>query len=211
VQVRLLRVLEQGEVRPVGASRVTTVNVRVVAATNRDLAEMVTRGQFREDLLYRLNLIALRLPALRERAEDVPLLAQSFLQRAGEAYGRPARTLAPAALAWLAAQRWPGNVRQLKQLMERAVLVLESEELSVAELAALADPPGGEAPGGETAALPHPGTMTLETMERTMIVRALEHYAGNLTRVAEALGLSRPALYRRLEKHGLLPRGASEE
>jgi len=89
--------------------------------------------------------------------------------------------------------------------------VLESEELSVAELAALADRPGGEAATGETAVLPHPGTMTLETMERTMIVRALEHYGGNLTRVAEALGLSRPALYRRLEKHGLLPRGAGEE
>ena len=210
-QVKLLRVLQDRTYEVLGSSTSRTVDVRVVAATNRDLPEMVTRGQFREDLLYRLNLIALRLPALRERADDVPLLAQSFLQRAGEAYGRPVRTLAPGALAWLAAQRWPGNVRQLKQLMERAVLVLESEELSVAELAALADRPGGDAAAGETAALPHPGTMTLETMERTMIVRALEHYGGNLTRVAEALGLSRPALYRRLEKHGLLPRGAGEE
>ena len=208
-QVKLLRVLQDRSYEVLGSSVTRTVDVRVIAATNRDLAEMVTRGQFREDLLYRLNLIALRLPALRERAEDVPLLAQSFLARAAEAYGRPARALSAGALAWLAAQRWPGNVRQLKQLMERAVLVLEAEELGASDLAAVADRPGGEAGAGEAGTLPPPGAMTLEAMERTMIARALEHYGGNLTRVAEALGLSRPALYRRLEKHGLLPR--SEE
>ena len=202
-QVKLLRVLQDRSYEVLGSSVTRTADVRVVAATNRDLAEMVARGQFREDLLYRLNLIALRLPPLRERSEDIPLLARCFLERAAEAYGRPLRSLAPSAGAWLATQRWPGNVRQLKQLMERTVLVLEAERLEAADLAALADQPAGEAVEG---GLPHPGSMTLEAMERTMIARALDHYEGNLTRVAEALGLSRPALYRRLEKHGLLPR-----
>ena len=200
-QVKLLRVLQDRSYEVLGSSVTRTVDVRVVAATNRDLNEMVARGQFREDLLYRLNLIAVRLPALRERGDDVALLAAIFLARAAESYGRPPLTLAPGALAWLAAQRWPGNVRQLRQLMERAVLVLEEDELQAGDLAALADQP---AAGEGSGAVPHPGSMTLEDMERAMLARALEHYRGNLTRVAESLGLSRPALYRRLEKHGLL-------
>jgi DNA-binding NtrC family response regulator len=208
-QVKLLRVLQDRSYEVLGSSTTRTVDARVIAATNRDLPEMVARGQFREDLLYRLNLIALRLPALRERPEDVPLLARCFLERAAEAYRRPPCSLGSGALAWLAAQRWPGNVRQLKQLMERAVLVLETAQLEAADLAGLADQPGGEA--AEPRALPHPGSMTLEAMERSMIARALDHYQGNLTRVAEALGLSRPALYRRLLKHGLLPRGEEPE
>jgi DNA-binding NtrC family response regulator len=201
-QVKLLRVLQDRTYEVLGSSTPRTVDVRVVAATNRDLPAMVARGQFREDLLYRLNLIAVRLPALRERPADVPLLARTLLARAAEAYGRPFLALTPPALAWLAAQRWPGNVRQLEQLMRRAVLVAEGDLLGPAELAALADPGGTETslPPG---ALPQPGSMTLEEVERQMIERALEHYQGNLTRVAEALGLSRPALYRRLEKHGL--------
>jgi DNA-binding NtrC family response regulator len=201
-QVKLLRVLQDRSYEALGSSVPRTVDVRVVAATNRDLPELAARGQFREDLLYRLNLISVRLPALRERPADVPLLARTFLDRAAEAYGRPPRALAPSALSWLAAQRWPGNVRQLKQLMERVVLVTEREQLGAEDLAALADPAGREADGS----LPQPGSMTLDEMEREMIARALEHYHGNLTRVAEALGLSRPALYRRLEKHGLAGR-----
>jgi len=208
-QVKLLRVLQDRTYEVLGSSVTRTVDLRVIAATNRELPELVARGQFREDLLYRLNLIALRLPPLRERPEDVALLAASFLVRAAEAHGRPARRLMPGAIAWLAAQRWPGNVRQLRQLMERAVLVLEEEALEAPALAALADRPGGDP--GDAAALPHPGSMTLEEMERTMIARALEHYGGNLTRVAEALGLSRPALYRRLEKHGLVSREDERE
>ena len=198
-QVKLLRVLQDRSYEALGSSVPRTVDVRVVAATYRDLADLAARGQFREDLLYRLNLISVRLPALRERPADVPLLAHTFLARATEAYGRPPRELAPAALSWLAAQRWPGNVRQLKQLMERVVLVTEREQLGAEDLAALADPAAREADGS----MPQPGSMTLDEMERVMIARALEHYQGNLTRVAEALGLSRPALYRRLEKHGL--------
>jgi DNA-binding NtrC family response regulator len=199
-QVKLLRVLQDRSYEVLGSSTPRTVDVRAVAATNRDLPEMVARGQFREDLLYRLNLIAIRLPALRERPSDVPLLARTLLARAAEVYGRPALALTPPALSWLAAQRWPGNVRQLEQLMRRAVLVAEGDRLDPPELAALADPGSAERPDS---ALPHPGSMTLEEVERQMIARALEHYRGNLTRVAEALGLSRPALYRRLEKHGL--------
>jgi len=207
-QVKLLRVLQDRSYEVLGSSATRAVDVRVLAATNRDLPELVARGQFREDLLYRLNLIALRLPALRERSEDVVRLAETFLARAADAYGRAPRRLASGARGWLEAQRWPGNVRQLKQLMERAVLVLEGDVLEAADLAALADRPASEAPAG---ALPPPGSMTLEAMEREMIARALAHYQGNLTRVAEALGLSRPALYRRLEKHGLLPAREPDE
>ncbi len=208
-QVKLLRVLQDRSYEVLGSSVTRTVDVRVVAATNRDLAEMVAHGQFREDLLYRLNLIALRLPPLRERPDDIELLARSFLAHAAEAYGRPPRSFAPGALTWLAGQRWPGNVRQLRQLMERATLVLESERLEATDLAVLADRRAPEP--AEPGALPHPGSMTLEEMERAMIARALEHFSGNLTRVAESLGLSRPALYRRLEKHGMLPREGEPE
>ena len=204
-QVKLLRVLQDRSYEVLGSSLTRTVDVRVVAATNRDLPDMAARGLFREDLLYRLNLITLRLPALRERPADVPLLARAFLARAAEGYGRPPRRLTPAAIAWLGAQPWPGNVRQLRQLMERAVVVLEAEEIDARDLAAVADP----AARTSGSALPAPGSMTLDEMERAMIARALDHYQGNLTRVAEALGLSRPALYRRLEKHGLAGRDES--
>jgi two-component system NtrC family response regulator len=202
-QVKLLRVLQDRTYEVLGSSVTRTVDVRVVAATNRDLSELASRGQFREDLLYRLNLISVRLPALRERPLDVPRLARAFLDSAAEAHGRPPRRLTPAALGWLAGQRWPGNVRQLRQLMERVVLVLEAEQIDAADLAALADPAARQP---AEAALPPPGSMTLDEMEKAMIAGALERYQGNLTRVAEALGLSRPALYRRLERHGLAGR-----
>jgi two-component system NtrC family response regulator len=184
-----------------GSSVTRTVDVRVVAATNRDLPELAARGQFREDLLYRLNLIVLRLPALRERPGDVSPLARHFLARLGEAYGRPGAVLTDDAVAWLASRPWPGNVRQLEQTIERAVLVLDRDRLDASHLTRLSefDEAGGE-PGSD------PGAMTLEQMERAMIEKALRRFDGNLTRAAEALGVSRTALYRRLQKHGLAPR-----
>ncbi|HEX3555506.1 MAG TPA: sigma-54 dependent transcriptional regulator [Thermoanaerobaculia bacterium] len=200
-QVKLLRVLQDRSYEVLGSSHTRTVDVRVVSATNRDLGEMVERGQFREDLLYRLNLIAVRLPALRERRGDVPALARHFLDLSARTYRRGPVEITGKALDWLSDQPWPGNVRQLKQTLERAVLVLDGDRLEVADLVALSGLAEREARG--TTALPSPGTMTLDEMEKAMIVKCMRHYEGNITRVAEALGLSRAALYRRFEKYGL--------
>jgi len=200
-QVKLLRVLQDRSYEVLGSSVTRTVDTRVVSATNRDLAGLVERGQFREDLLYRLNLIAMRLPALRERRGDIPLLARHFLGLSARAYRRPPVALTDRALAWLQDQPWPGNIRQLKQTLERAVLVIDGDRLDARDLVALSGLEEREARGGT--ALPSPGTMTLDEMEKAMIVKCMRHYEGNVTRVAEALGLSRAALYRRFEKYGL--------
>jgi two-component system, NtrC family, response regulator len=206
-QVKLLRVLQDRSYEVLGSSHTRTVDVRVVSATNRDLSEWVEKGQFREDLLYRLNLIALRLPPLRERRGDIPLLARHLLDLSARTYRRGPVALTDRALGWLSDQPWPGNIRQLKQTLERAVLVLEGDRLDAADLVALSGLETRDARGGATA-LPSPGTMTLDEMEKAMIVKCMRHYEGNITRVAEALGLSRAALYRRLEKYGLDPHGA---
>jgi len=198
--VKLLRVLQDRSYEALGSSQTRTVDVRVVSATNRDLGEMARQGQFREDLLYRLNLISIRLPALRERPDDIPLLARLFLDAAIKAYAREPIVLTPRALDWLRAFRWPGNVRQLKQTMERAVLVVGGDRLDADHFAALSEL---EAAGTGETTLPSPGAMTLDEIERAMIERCLGHYDGNITRAAEALGLSRAALYRRIQKHGL--------
>jgi two-component system, NtrC family, response regulator len=199
-QVKLLRVLQDRTYEVLGSSQSRTVDARVISATNRNLVERVTQGAFREDLLYRLNLITLHLPALRERADDIPLLTRRFARAAAEIYDRPGLALSAAALRWLQGLPWPGNVRQLKQWIERAVLVTTADVLEPAHFAAAAEMEG-EAGSKDT--LPAVGSMTMEEIERAMIVKSLRHHGGNLSRVAEALGLSRPALYRRLEKYGL--------
>jgi DNA-binding NtrC family response regulator len=205
-QVKLLRVLQDRSYEVLGSSVTRTVDVRVVSATNRDLGEEVARGRFREDLLYRLNLIALRLPPLRERRGDIPLLARHFLDVCGRTYRRGALALTDRAADWLQAQAWPGNIRQLRQTIERAVLVLDGERLDVADLRALAELESRDVRGGSgLGGLPSPGSMTLDQMEKAMIVECMRHYEGNITRVAEALGLSRAALYRRFEKYDLNP------
>ncbi|HEX5715376.1 MAG TPA: sigma-54 dependent transcriptional regulator [Thermoanaerobaculia bacterium] len=203
-QVKLLRVLQDRSYEVLGSSITRTVDVRVIAATNRDLGEQVAKGQFREDLLYRLNLIAIHLPPLRERRGDVPVLARHFLDASAQVYRRGAEVaISDKALAWLQGQSWPGNIRQLKQTLERAVLVLDGDVLEVEDLRALSDLETRAA--RDPNALPSPGSMTLDQMEKAMIVKCLRHYEGNVTRVAEALGLSRAALYRRFEKYGLEP------
>jgi two-component system NtrC family response regulator len=200
-QVKLLRVLQDRSYEVLGSSVTRTVDVRVISATNRELAEQVQKGLFREDLLYRLNLIALRLPALRERRGDVPVLARHFLDASSRDYRRGAPLgITDRALEGLQAQSWPGNIRQLKQTLERAVLVVDGDRLDVADLRALSDLESRDVRGTE---LPSPGSMTLDEMEKAMIVKCMRHYEGNITRVAEALGLSRAALYRRFEKYGL--------
>ncbi len=170
-QVKLLRVLQDRSYEVLGSSITRTVDVRVVSATNRDLAEQVEKGLFREDLLYRLNLIAVRLPPLRERRGDIPLLARHFLDLGAKVYRRGAAlSISDRALEWLQGQSWPGNIRQLKQTIERAVLVLEGDRLEMADLLALADLESRAA--RETTALPSPGAMTLDEMEKAMIASA---------------------------------------
>ncbi len=199
-QVKMLRVLQDRTFEVLGSSQTRTVDVRVLAATHRNLREAVERGAFREDLLYRLNLIPLHLPPLRERSDDIPLLARRFLHAVMAAHGRDGLDFERGALEQLAAREWAGNVRELRHTIERAVLLASGPLLTRADLR---DAAAMEAPGVARDPLPAVGSMTLEQIERAMIAKSLEHHAGNLTRVAESLGMSRPALYRRIEKHGL--------
>jgi DNA-binding NtrC family response regulator len=199
-QVKMLRVLQDRVYEVLGTSQPRAADVRVVSATNRNLAEMVQRGQFREDLLYRINLIAVHLPPLRERRGDIPLLANRFLQTVGQVYGKERLALSPAAVRWLQSAPWPGNVRQLRQTIERTVLVSPRDVLDVADFEAAAAMEPSAAPRD---ALPAVGSMTMDEIERAMIVKSLAHHAGNISRVAESLGMSRAALYRRLEKYGI--------
>jgi DNA-binding NtrC family response regulator len=197
-QVKLLRVLQDRTFEVLGSSKPRTVDVRVIAATNRPLHELVQRGEFREDLLYRLNLINIHLPPLRDRRGDVPRLANHFLRLANEVYREDVETIAPRGMEWLKSQPWPGNIRQLRQTIDRAVLIRGGRELDVDDFAAIRD---SAAP--RDVALPDAGTITLDELEKRMIVKCMQHYEGNISRVAEALGVSRAALYRRLEKYGI--------
>jgi DNA-binding NtrC family response regulator len=198
-QVKLLRVLQDRTYEVLGSSVRRTVDVRVVAATNRNLAEQVERGAFREDLLYRINLIAVHLPPLRERRDDIPILATSHLRALAEVYRRDHLEISPAALRWLQGLSWPGNVRQLRHWVERTVLVTAHARLDVEDFAATAEIERQEQPD----LLPAVGALTLDEIEKAMIEKSIRFHGGHLTRVAESLGLSRAALYRRLEKYGI--------
>jgi len=197
-QVKMLRVLQDRSFEVLGSSQRRTVDVRVISATNRNLAEMVTRGEFREDLVYRINLIAVHLPPLRERRDDIPVLASRFAQAMGQVYRREALSIGPAAMAWLKAQPWPGNIRQLKQWVERTVLVTEHDVLQADDFRVTAEMEPQET---RRDTLPPVGSMTMDEIEKAMIVKSMKHHAGNISKVAEALGLSRAALYRRCEKY----------
>jgi two-component system NtrC family response regulator len=201
-QVKLLRVLQDRTYEVLGSSQPRTVDVRVISATNRTLADLVERGEFREDLLYRINLITLHLPPLRERPDDIPVLASRFVQTLSHSYGRDDLAVAPAALGWLRRQPWPGNVRQLRQWIERAALVCPHASLDAADFESIATM---EPRDSARDALPAVGSMTMEEIERAVIVKSMKHHGGNITRVAESLGLSRAALYRRFEKYGISP------
>jgi DNA-binding NtrC family response regulator len=192
-QAKLLRVLETGEVERVGASRARRVDVRILSATNADLAAEVEAGRFREDLLFRLNTIEIRLPPLRDRREDLAPLAEHFLRRYAARYRKPIAGLEPEALASLASHAWPGNVRELDHTLERAVLMASGTMLRAADL-------GLRSAAGATQRLED---LPLEEVERVLIRKALERHGGNVSTAAKALGLSRSALYRRLQHHGL--------
>jgi DNA-binding NtrC family response regulator len=195
-QAKLLRVLETGEYERVGASRPRRADVRVVAATNADIQAEVKAGRFREDLLFRLNTVEIRLPPLRERRADVPLLAAHFLRRYAARYRKAVKEFAPDAIEVLLRHAWPGNVRELDHAVERAVLMAEGGRVQARDFGLA----GGGPNGAGAAALDQ---MSLEDVERVLIQKALTRAAGNVSEAAKALGLSRSALYRRLKRHGL--------
>ncbi|WP_300621087.1 sigma-54 dependent transcriptional regulator [Dokdonella sp.] len=199
-QPKLLRVLEDGELERVGSSRTLKVDVRLVSATNADLAADVARGAFRKDLMFRLNTVELRLPPLRERGEDIALLAQSFLARFGVRYQRDGLHFAPSALRALQHYDWPGNVRELSHVIERAALMADAPQID--EDALNLKPPAPHDISG-AAALAASESLTVEQAEERMVRQALERTGGNIQRAAAQLGLSRPSLYRRLQKYGI--------
>jgi DNA-binding NtrC family response regulator len=193
-QARLLRVLQTGELERVGSSQTRRVDVRVIAATNADLRAEVAAGRFREDLLFRLNTIEIRLPPLRERREDILPLAQYFLKRHSARYGKERQGFSPTALQELRAYDWPGNVRELDHAVERAVLLARMPQIQAEDLALIAPASGRTPVLSDT---------SLETLEREAIRHALARHDGNVSLAAKALGLSRSALYRRLQRYGL--------
>ena len=197
-QVKLLRVLQDQTFQRVGASEERRSSFRVVAATNRDLKAMVAAGQFREDLYYRLNLIALEMPPLRRRKGDIPLIATRHLRQVKERYGLEDIELAADAYAWLTAQAWPGNVRELKHSIERAALMSGKRVITRTDLEATT-----AARDLPRAASFEGAVRTLDEVEKLTIQRAMQQCGNNITHAAELLGLSRAALYRRLAKHGL--------
>src|SRR5881296_1637426 len=198
-QAKLLRVLETGEYERVGASRARRADVRVVAATNADIQAEVKSGRFREDLLFRLNTVEIRLPPLRERRADIPLLAAHFLRLYAARYHKPNAVFGPDAMELLLRHAWPGNVRELDHAIERAVLLSEGGAGGAGGAIRARD--FGLGGGGDGAgALDQ---MSLEEVERVLIQKALTRAGGNVSQAAESLGLSRSALYRRLKRHGL--------
>lgn len=200
-QVKLLRVLQDQTFEVLGDSRPRKVDVRVVSATNADLRKMVSERTFREDLFYRINLITVKLPSLRERREDIPLLARHFADRQAEINGLPRTDFSADALNFLSRLPFPGNIRELKNLVERTILVSGKSVLDASDFDAQYlrhDEPAKAAEGTSFAG------MTLDEIERQTILQALEQHKGNLSQVALSLGISRAALYRRLEKYNII-------
>ncbi len=199
-QVKLLRVLQDKTFEILGSSRTKKVDVRVVCATNKNLEQLVSENKFREDLFYRINLITIQLPALRERKSDIPLLVNFFVNNLKELYNRPNLTVDKAALKWLKELKLQGNIRQLKNLVERTVLVTAHDTLTIDDFQRQAQIAPRKSGANN---LPAVGTMTLEEMEVTMIKKAMGFHSGKISKVAKTLGITRSALYRRLEKYDI--------
>ncbi|MCV2352387.1 sigma-54-dependent transcriptional regulator [Paucibacter sp. Y2R2-4] len=207
-QAKLLTVLERREVTPLGADAAVPIDVRIVSATNLDEAALFDAQRFRPDLLYRLNTIVLRLPPLRERREDIPLLAQHYLAHYAAQYQKPDRSLSSQALAGLMAHDWHGNVRALRHACERAVILAPGEQFELADFAlqrapqaSVASPVASPVFGDSEEA--SPAMLPLSERERAALEEAMQAAQGNISQAARLLGLSRAALYRRLEKYGL--------
>ena len=192
-QARLLRAIETGEFERLGSSRTRRVDARILSATNADLEKEVKEGRFREDLLFRLNTVEIRLPPLRERQEDIPALAEHFLVQHARRYGKQKLVLSPEALAALTSHAWPGNVRELDHAVERAVLMSTGTTLQASDLNL----------AGPRDRTPRLEDMSIEDVERFLVQKALERFQGNAAEAARFLGLSRSSLYRRLQKYGL--------
>jgi DNA-binding NtrC family response regulator len=200
LQVKLLRVLQEMQVRPVGSTKAYPVDVRVIAATNRDLERAMTDGSFRQDLFYRLNVVRVLLPPLRDRRDDIPALISHFLRRFNRRFHRDVRGIAPEALAALSAYTFPGNVRELENLVERAFAMGAKDQLTLADLPTLARTPA-------TAAAPVTSVETIPTLadvERELILKSLALLKDDKEAAARALGISRRTIYRRLKEYGIL-------
>jgi two-component system nitrogen regulation response regulator NtrX len=211
-QAKVLRALQEHRIEPVGGAGSVDVDVRVIAATNKDLDEEIRQGRFRDDLYFRLNVIPFHVPPLRERPEDVPLLARHFMEVLSAEYGRRPRAIAPDVLDALSRLPWPGNVRELRNIIERLVIMTPDETIERRHLPASlleglpAEAPAvsGVAPG---VALPEPGTLAeaREDFERRFILAKYRECGGNMSRTAEALGVERSNLYRKMKGYGILP------
>jgi len=197
VQSRLLRVLQEHEIKRVGGMEPIKVDVRVIAATNKHLESLVKAHKFREDLYYRLSVVSVTLPPLRERGDDIPLLAEFFLRKFAQESGKRVERIAPEAMALLTAYPWPGNVRELEHAIERAVILTQNPTLLAQDLPPdLQAPPGGR-PTADAQVLP------LREVERRHLLFALERAQGNRKRAAEWLGITRRTLYRMAARHGI--------
>jgi len=204
-------VLQEREFERVGGSETIKVDVRVVSATHRDLEKQIADGTFREDLYYRLNVFPIVLPPLRDRASDIPVLAEHFVQKYAPAAGKPVRGLDAGAVAALTGYSWPGNVRELENVIERALILARGSELGAADLE-FTRRPTGAAPaaaaqvvtaGARPADGGRPLAERLQEQERTAIVAAIDTAQGNIAHAARALGINRSTLYYRMRKHGL--------
>lgn len=211
LQAKLLRVLEDHRVRPVGGTQWRSVNVRVIAATNRDLATAVAAGRFREDLYYRLNVVAIQLPALRDRREDIPLLVDHLIQRTAHHAGKRITGVSEAALAVLSSYSWPGNIREMAHVLERAVALAQHSVLGLDDLPAELQSPQRSADKDpleqDDLLRDHP---TLAELRRRYIQHVLQENGGNVSRAAAILGIDRRSLYRMLQRYGLTPRAPFE-
>ncbi|PYM26047.1 MAG: hypothetical protein DMD80_19565 [Candidatus Rokuibacteriota bacterium] len=199
LQVKLLRVLQEMQVRPVGSTKAFPVDVRVIAATNRDLERAMTEGSFRQDLFYRLNVVRVTLPPLRERREDIPSLINHFLRRFNKRFHRDVRGVAPEALAALSAYTFPGNVRELENLIERAFAMGSREQIALTDLPSLSKTPMASTPVTSPESVP-----ALADVERELILKALAVFKDDKEAAAKALGISRRTIYRRLKEYGVL-------
>ena len=224
MQVKLLRVLQEGEVDSVGSRRPTKVDVRIISATNRDLAQQVQEGRFREDLYYRLHVFPIEMPSLRERREDLVSLVEHFIRRFNAEEGKSVPGVTPETMAMITSYDWPGNVRQLENAVFRAIVLSDGGALKpddFPQISGLAPAPAGQlAPSGVTAAdaADQPVTITddtgelrtLEQIERDLIQYAIDHYSGHMSEVARRLGIGRSTLYRKVREYDLRVRNGEE-
>jgi two-component system NtrC family response regulator len=196
-QVKLLRVLQDQTFERLGDTNSITVDVRILSATNQNLYSLVNKGYFREDLLYRINLIQIEVPPLRQRSNDIPLLADYFVNQAVKTYLLSNKLISKEGKQWLCNQAWPGNVRELKNIMERTLLLTKSDTINTNDFI------GAQKTGWNPDPKGHGSSGTLDDMEKQMIMSTIEECGGNLSRSSEKLGISRATLYRKMEKHGI--------